>query len=510
MPKDILKEIVEKRRAEIAQKGIEFGFKIPSKRSRKIHSFLETKGTILEVKRASPSKGDIAPNLNSAATALSYAKAGANAISCLTETNYFKGSLQDLMNVCTAVDKFESETKKIAPAVLRKDFLLSTQEIVVSYRAGADAVLLIARILDSSTILEMAKKCAELKITALVEVRKSDDLEKLNLIMQNVNHKYIAVGVNSRDLRNFSIDPLIPAKMFNKIKKIAPDAKIIFESGILSFQSASFAAGMNFTGILLGEAAAKNPGNSIQFTQSFKNTNANQNGKSWTDYAEILDKKEKSLPLIKICGITNIADAVFAGECGADFLGFVLYPPSSRCTNENFIREAYEVLHKKFGKNAPRLIGVVAETKSNFYKSAINLAKEGILFKVQFHGCEMPLCDQKEFYDVPRFAAVNIKNQEDVEKAKNLLLKGEPRILIDAQTPNLIGGTGKRIDENFVEQIAKSTHLWLAGGITAQNVKEIIAKFNPELLDLSSSLEKEKGIKDHKKILEFFNALKLS
>ena len=507
MPKDILKEIVEKRKVALAQKGIEFGFEIPAVRARKVHAFLETKGTILEVKRASPSKGDIAPNLNSGETTLAYAKAGAGAVSCLTEENYFKGTLEDLMKVCAALDKFELETKKIAPAVLRKDFLLSAAEVEVSYRAGADAVLLIARILETATIVEMAEKCAELKITALVEVRQEEDLEKLSLIMQKVNHKYIAVGVNSRNLKDFSIDPLIPAKMYGSIKKIAPDAKIIFESGILSCQSAAFAAGMNFTGILLGEAAAKNPENSVQFTQSFKNTNANQNGKSWVEYAEILARKKRKRPLIKICGITNIEDAVFAAESGADFLGFVLYSPSPRCTNENFIREAHEVLHKKFGEAAPRLIGVVAETKSNLYKSAINLAKEGVLFKVQFHGCQMPLCDQKEFNAVPRFAAVNITNQEGLENAKNLLLKGEPRVLIDAQTPDLVGGTGTRVDENFVQEIAQHTQLWLAGGITAQNVKTIIAKFTPELLDLSSSLEKQKGVKDHQKITDFFKAV---
>ena len=76
---------------------------------------------ILEVKRASPSKGDIAPDLNSFETALTYAKAGARAISCLTEPNYFKGTLEDLMNVCRAADTFENETGKNPPAVLRNN-----------------------------------------------------------------------------------------------------------------------------------------------------------------------------------------------------------------------------------------------------------------------------------------------------------------------------------------------------------------------------------------------------
>ena len=153
MAKDILKEIVDARSELIKQKGYSFGFEIPEKRLRKVHPFIQEKGAILEVKRASPSKGDIAPDLNSFETALTYAKAGARAISCLTEPNYFKGTLEDLMNVCRAADIFEKETGKNPPAVLRKDFLTDEQDIEISYRAGADAVLLIARILSSEKIL---------------------------------------------------------------------------------------------------------------------------------------------------------------------------------------------------------------------------------------------------------------------------------------------------------------------------------------------------------------------
>ena len=117
---DILTTIVEKRKADIKRLGVTFGFDIPEVRQRPVHPFLKQKGVILEVKRASPSKGDIAPDLNAAETARSYAKAGAAAISCLTETNYFKGTLDDLMAVCEAVPD---------TAVLRKDFLLTAEEV---------------------------------------------------------------------------------------------------------------------------------------------------------------------------------------------------------------------------------------------------------------------------------------------------------------------------------------------------------------------------------------------
>lgn len=171
MADDILSEIIQRRNLDIKSKGFDFGFEIPQKRTRRIHPFLLEKGVILEVKRASPSKGDIAINLDSYKTAKTYAKAGAKAISCLTEMNYFKGNLGDLMNVCRAADDFEKETGKNPPAVLRKDFLTCTEDIEISYRAGADAVLLIARILSSNQILEMAQKAKALGLSMLIEVR---------------------------------------------------------------------------------------------------------------------------------------------------------------------------------------------------------------------------------------------------------------------------------------------------------------------------------------------------
>ena len=163
MGKDILKEIVEKRKADIERLGLDFGCGVPVTRTRNVHPFIEKKGAILEIKRASPSKGDIAPDLDAAKTACQYAKAGASAISCLTEMNYFKGSLCDFMKTAAALDQLEAEGHEV-PALLRKDFLLSADEVEVSYRAGADAVLLIARILTAQTMFEMAKKAEELGI----------------------------------------------------------------------------------------------------------------------------------------------------------------------------------------------------------------------------------------------------------------------------------------------------------------------------------------------------------
>lgn len=502
MARDILQEIIEKRKNDISKLGYELGFDIPKTRTRKIRPFIAEKGAILEVKRASPSKGDIAPNLDSAKTALEYAKAGAKAISCLTESNYFKGTLGDLMKVCSAMDQFETETGKIPPAVLRKDFLLNADEVEVAFRAGADAVLLISRILTKETMLEMAQKAASLGISVLIEVRKQEDLEKLAFVMKQVDHKYIVCGVNSRDLKDFTIDMLKPAEMLKEIKKIAEDARVTFESGILSPETAAFASSMGFNAFLMGEAAAKDPQNVEKFTKAFEEKKETPNGKSWVEYASNLSKEQ---PLVKICGMTRKEDAELACKLGADFLGFIFCARSKRNVSAQTVCEIKNSL-ADFAP-LPVFVGVITEIDSPEANAAFELVREGIIDKIQFHGFEPPSHLNADFDWLPRYAAANVTNQEGIEKLKKLVFYGEPRVLIDSQVQDKIGGTGKTIDENLVQECSKHAKLWLAGGVTPENVSGIIEKFNPELIDIASGVESEPGIKDHEKMVNFFKNL---
>ncbi|MBR1744491.1 MAG: indole-3-glycerol-phosphate synthase, partial [Fibrobacter sp.] len=256
MSEDILSKIVRMRREDIERLGLNFGIEIPEKRRRGHIEFLGTPGAILEVKRASPSKGDIAPDLDPVGLASTYADAHAQAVSVLTEGNFFKGTLRDLIAVA---DSMEERAKKglHACAVLRKDFLLYEDEIDIAYRCGADAVLLIARILDDGQLIKMAKRAQGLGIQAFVEVREKDDFRKLDVVLEALGAdaaKTIVAGVNSRDLATFHTDPLVPAAVRSKLP-----AKAVFESGILSAGDAAYARNLGFTGILVGEAVAKNP-----------------------------------------------------------------------------------------------------------------------------------------------------------------------------------------------------------------------------------------------------------
>ncbi|WP_300668256.1 indole-3-glycerol phosphate synthase TrpC [Desulfoluna sp.] len=145
---------------------------------------------IAEVKRASPSKGDIAPDLDAAKTARLYEEGGAAALSVLTEGKFFKGNLDDLT----------AARKACHLPVLRKEFIVDPYQLYETAAAGADAVLLIARILAPSQLADFMRLASELRLEALVEVFDETDIEKIAPLAPPL------VGINNRNLSSFDTD----------------------------------------------------------------------------------------------------------------------------------------------------------------------------------------------------------------------------------------------------------------------------------------------------------------
>ncbi|WP_405339885.1 bifunctional indole-3-glycerol phosphate synthase/phosphoribosylanthranilate isomerase [Fibrobacter sp.] len=502
MSEDILAKIVRMRREDIERLGLNFGIEIPEKRQVGHTEFLGNAGAILEVKRASPSKGDIAPDLDPVGLATTYAEAHAQAVSVLTEGNFFKGSLRDLIAVANLMDSRRKQGLH-ACAVLRKDFLLFEDEIDIAYRCGADAVLLIARILDDAQLVKMAKRAQSFDMQAFVEVRETDDLRKLKLVTEALGDaaaKTVVAGVNSRDLATFHTDPLVPASIRSKLP-----AKAVFESGIHSGADAAYARSLGFTGILVGEAVAKNPPLAKEVVGSFENGSENAKGKFWKNYAE----RRASLPMVKICGITREEDGLLAAELGADMLGFV-FSTTRRLTTEEFVRNFAAKLRQNGSPrlseardDVPLLVGVITDPESVEGKTAIKLAREGVLDAVQFHG----VVPGAEYSDLPHYCAARVGEESDFDKVAALRKSGEPRILLDAKVEGIPGGTGKQIPESLLREKAGDIPLWLAGGINPENVAGIVSKFSPELVDVSSGVEDAPGIKNADKLKALFAAL---
>ncbi len=489
---DILTKIVEKRKQDIEQLGINFGFDIPKERQRPVHKFLTQKGVILEVKRASPSKGDISPDLDAGQTACSYAKVGAAAISCLTETNYFKGTLGDLMNVCSSIDKLECQNGNPLPAVLRKDFLLSTEEIEISYRAGADAVLLIARILDTNTIVQMAKAAAAHGMTSLVEVRTEQDLEKLRAVSLVVDNNYIVCGVNSRDLSTFKIDLLRPVSMLQKIKNIMGDnAQVVFESGVTNYECARAVGALGFSGLLLGEAAAKNPELRQGLVNAFTTSTATTNSEFWKDYAISVSQAKKTLA--KICGLTKIEDAMLAEKLGGAFLGFILANAFPRSLTRE---DRLDKLLPQLDTLNTRKVAVIVDLESEEAKTAIKYVKLGIFDAVQFHKIPYEQVPQ-ELLELPHFFAT-----DSLEEYEKLVSNGELRVLLDSKNITKAGSQPQSFKTTYEIK-------WLAGGITPENAQALIEQNHPELIDISGGIEDSEtpGIKNHNKLQKLMEEL---
>ena len=194
---------------------------------------------IAEAKKASPSAGVIRPDFDPAAIARGYQLGGADAMSVLTDTEYFQGHLDYLRAVRAAVDL----------PVLRKDFIIDPIQITESRAAGADAILLIAAALDGPQLTDFAALTAELGMTALVEVHNADELDKVLAAIDFAGARRL-LGVNNRDLTTFTVDIGTTVRL---IASLAPDLPVVSESGIKTRQDVERLAAAGVKALLVGE-----------------------------------------------------------------------------------------------------------------------------------------------------------------------------------------------------------------------------------------------------------------
>lgn len=192
-------------------------------------------GLIAEVKKASPSKGLIRPDFDPVALALEYEQAGTDCISVLTDVQYFQGSGDFLCQIHEAV----------SVPLLRKDFMIDELQIYESRLMGADAVLLIAAILDDRQLESYHQLALSLGLDALVEVHDEHELARANRI-DGVR----LIGVNNRNLKTFQTDLSATARLSGMAR---PDAALISESGIAGKDDIAYLAEHGAQGVLIGE-----------------------------------------------------------------------------------------------------------------------------------------------------------------------------------------------------------------------------------------------------------------
>jgi len=195
---------------------------------------------IAEIKRASPSRGALNSTLEPAQMAMAYASAGADAISVLTETNYFHGSLADLREVRLGLAK-----AGMPCPLLRKDFIIDPYQLLEARAWGADAVLLIAAALGDSDLARLFENALTLGLTPLVEIHNEQELERVLLLDPPV------VGINNRNLRDFTVDLAVTRRLR---PLIPPSCVVISESGIREPAQMRELAALGVDAVLIGEA----------------------------------------------------------------------------------------------------------------------------------------------------------------------------------------------------------------------------------------------------------------
>lgn len=195
---------------------------------------------IAEIKKKSPSKGILRDHFDPAAIAKAYERAGAAAISVLTDGPFFGGSAADLRAV----------KQSVALPVLRKDFIISEYQVHETRLMGADAFLLIAAILERQDIENLRRLGEGLGLDCLIEIHDQADAEKVLPLKPKL------LGINNRDLRTFDVDITTTAAL---IKRFLPNSLVVSESGIQINRDLLYLKGLGVRAALVGESLMTAP-----------------------------------------------------------------------------------------------------------------------------------------------------------------------------------------------------------------------------------------------------------
>ena len=425
----ILDTIVAVKRREIASLR-RSAFEVINQRPHRFSEALRGRdrlSLIAEVKKASPSEGVICSDFDPVALARAYEMSGAVAISVLTDSEFFQGSMEDLKKVVLATSL----------PVLRKDFILDEIQIYEAAEAGAAAVLLIGAILSLAELRYLREKAESLGLEALVEVHDGKELE----VALESGAKII--GINNRNLATFEVDLATTLEMI-----IPEDVIVVSESGIQDRRDMRRLRGV-VNAVLIGTSIMKCSDVSLKIH-------------------ELLYER----PLLKVCGIRDLATARASDEIGMDLLGFNFVEGSSRAVSSELFQ------HERFR----------AKTVGLFMDAPIELVNQVVqsldLDLVQLHGSEtFDYCEKVNCPVIKSF----FPDQAPFSGVIPLfdLPKGSLGLV---QPPNFKGSFG------------------IAGGLDSNNVQKVGGESCPLFVDVARGVETE-GVIDLYKVQQFFNQI---
>jgi len=500
-----------------------------------------------EFKRASPSKGDIAPHLDAGEQATTYFTAGASVISILTEGRWFKGSLVDLKSArlkTTAASKKNGNTR---PILLRKDFITSKYQIAEAAASGADTILLIVATTPSNVLKELIDYARSINMEPLVEVHALVELD----VALKAGAKVL--GVNNRNLHTFQLDLSQTEKIADELTRRGltfhhdkcttalnkPEITLCALSGMSNAHDVQRyrAAGVGMC--LIGESLmrASDPFLAIKGLCLDPVDYANSQATSGGAYTS-------GMKVVKVCGITNAEDALVACRSGANLIGVIFAEKSKRKVTNEQAKEIVSAVQKfgerygqakvfaveENGSAIPRLISKasVLERASRiplvvgvFQNQPLDVVKHTVeecgLDMVQLHGSEGMKAANASNFGVPALRVVDVelgsdggKNTSSADIASSIVenVTSDPlAILLDTSIKGDKhggGGTGKKFDWNVAEAVQNmGLPVIIAGGLTPDNIGEAVGKIRPFGVDVAGGVEAKPGLKDHDKVRAF-------
>lgn len=387
-------------------------------------------GLIAEIKEKSPSEGILRKNVNYLDMAKQYTRAGASAISVLTETDNFGGSFY----------KFSRARQGTYLPLLCKDFILRNEHIDKAKALGADIILLIVAMLDRRQLHELYSHAKSKNLQILVEVHSENELIRALELQPKL------IGVNSRNLNDFSINKDLFSELADKIPK---NIIKVAESGIKNFQDIP----VGYDGILVGSEIMKHP------------------------FLKLKIKELTGKPLLKLCGIRSIKQAELCEKLDVDMIGINFVPRSHRRVSQELAKEISSACDKTL---------VVGVFENQAIDEVNKIAKEVGLDAMQLSGSEKDL----EKYDLPIIKTIK-PNQTKPDQAF--------LTIIDSAIP----GSGRKFDH---ADIAKYQPSLIAGGITSKIAKKLWQTKHPLGFDSASGIETNGEI-DPLKIRDFAKTL---
>ena len=426
---------------------------------------------ICEVKKASPSKGIIAEDFPYLDIAKDYEKAGAAAVSVLTEPNYFLGSDIYLKEIA----------ESISIPVIRKDFIVDEYMIYEAKLLGASAVLLICSLLDDETLKKYLDIAHSLGLSALVEAHDEEEVKRA------IKSGARIIGVNNRDLKNFKVD----INNSVRLRKLVPkDIIFVSESGIKTAEDIEVLRENGTNAVLIGETLMK----------------CKDKKKMLKTLAGVSVQKDKIRTKIKICGLRRKEDIEYVNEYKPDYVGFV-FAKSKRQINKGQAKELKKLLNPDI-----KVVGVFVNED---IQNIVDMVNDNIIDLIQLHGDESNeyISNLRKFieetntlkneginkdeYNVEIIKAVRVKDKKSIDESINI---NADYLLFDTYSAKEYGGTGHTFDWQILKDIDKP--YFLAGGLNSQNIKKALEQCKPYAVDVSSAIETD-GYKDREKIKEF-------